>query len=184
VGTAGRAWVRAAFRVKYVPRDRFLTPKDFVKLKRELSPARQLWVMVAVYTGGRLSEIEGLEWSDVDLLAGMLLRGTKTKKSRRWVPVPAALARELARVNERSGPVVGAWGNVRRDLEAACVKADIQVVTPNDLRRTYASWMKNASVDSAVVAKLLGQTSTRMVDLVYGAHHGRDAGPRGDLATG
>ena len=35
-------------------------------------------------------------------------------------------------------------------------------------RRTYASWMKQAGEDSAVVAKLLGHSSTRMVDAVYG----------------
>jgi len=41
-------------------------------------------------------------------------------------------------------------------------------VSPNDLRRTCATWMKQEGVDSAVVAKLLGHTSSRMVYLVYG----------------
>jgi len=58
--------------------------------------------------------------------------------------------------------------NVRRDLHAACARAKIPPCSPNDLRRTYASWLKQAVVDSAVVAKLLGHSSTKMVDLVYG----------------
>lgn len=33
---------------------------------------------------------------------------------------------------------------------------------------TEASWLKQRGVDSKVVADLLGHTSTRMVDLVYG----------------
>jgi integrase len=40
--------------------------------------------------------------------------------------------------------------------------------TPNDLRRTYASWLVNAGAPLKVVANLLGHSSTRMVDLVYG----------------
>lgn len=41
-------------------------------------------------------------------------------------------------------------------------------VSPNDLRRTFASWLKQAGVDSMVVAKLLGHTTSRMVEMVYG----------------
>jgi len=41
-------------------------------------------------------------------------------------------------------------------------------VTPNDLRRTFASWLKQAGNDSMVVAKLLGHSTTRMVELLYG----------------
>jgi hypothetical protein len=41
-------------------------------------------------------------------------------------------------------------------------------VTPNDLRRTFATWLKQNDVDSAVVAAMMGHSSTAMVDLVYG----------------
>jgi hypothetical protein len=49
-------------------------------------------------------------------------------------------------------------------------------ISPNDLRRTFASWLKQAGVDSMVVAKLLGHTTSRMVELVYG--HLNDATTR------
>jgi len=65
-------------------------------------------------------------------------------------------------------PVVERWLNVRRDLRAACKRVDIAPVSANDLRRTYSSWMKQSGEDSALVARLLGHSSTRMVDLVYG----------------
>ena len=41
-------------------------------------------------------------------------------------------------------------------------------MTPNDLRRTFASWLKQRGVDSMIVARLLGHTTSRMVELVYG----------------
>ena len=41
-------------------------------------------------------------------------------------------------------------------------------MSPNELRRTFASWLKQAQVDSFVVAQLLGHSSSRMVELVYG----------------
>jgi hypothetical protein len=63
---------------------------------------------------------------------------------------------------------VGAWPSVGRDFPRACALAGIEKVTPNDLRRTYASWLVNAGAPLKVVANLLGHSSTRMVDLVYG----------------
>ena len=38
----------------------------------------------------------------------------------------------------------------------------------NDLRCTFARWLKQAGVDSMVVAKLLGHTTSRMVEMLYG----------------
>src|SRR5262249_38124827 len=38
---------------------------------------------------------------------------------------------------------------------------------PNDLRRTLASWLKQRGVDSMTVARLLGHTTSRMVEMVY-----------------
>ena len=64
--------------------------------------------------------------------------------------------------------MVGRWPNARRDLAGACARDGIGRVSPNHLRRTFASWLKQAGVDSMTVAGLLGHTSSRMVELVYG----------------
>jgi integrase len=160
-----------AYTAKYRPRKRHLSPEQAGRLMAELPPARRLWVLVAMYSGARLSEVERIDWADIDLKAkGLRCRGTKTTGSDRWLPIPAPLLRALKAVPpaERAGAVVEPWGNVRRDLHAGCDRAGIPRVSPNDLRRTYATWLKKEGVDSAVVAKLLGHTSTRMVDLVYG----------------
>ena len=75
------------------------------------------------------------------------------------------LAEALRRVKLASGLVVTKWMNVRRDLAKACLRAKIPIATPNDLRRTFASWLKQAGNDSLVVAKLLGHSTTRIVEL-------------------
>ena len=157
------------FRNRYQPRERWMTEEEFSALLKELSPPRRLWILVAVFAGPRLSELQNAHWEDVDFDGGwMLLRGTKTQRSRRRVPLAPVLVEALTAVKQDAGPLVEEWGSVRRDLGAACARAKITRVTPNDLRRTFASWLKQAGQDSLVVARLMGHTSTRMVELVYG----------------
>jgi len=185
------------FKAQYRPRTRWLKRDEYAKLLDALEmvelPAgkskraqklvkpsprlglrvvnRRLWVAIAVGLGARRSEVESLDWADIDLDAGVLANhGTKTKGSDRATPIPGELLSELRKIPEdrRVGRVVGAWPSVGRDLPRACAIAGIEKVTPNDLRRTYASWLVNAGAPLKVVANLLGHSSTRMVDLVYG----------------
>jgi hypothetical protein len=132
---------------------------------------RRLWVAIAVGLGARRSEVESRDWAGIDRDAGILANhGTRTKGSDRATPIPVELLAELRKIPEASrvGRVVGAWPNVGRDLPEACTLAGIEKATPNDLRRTYASWLVNLGAPLKVVANLLGHSSTRMVDLVYG----------------
>ncbi len=158
------------FRAQYKPRQRWLSTVELAAMLRHLEPQRKMWVMLAVCTGGRLSEIESLCWGDIDFERKQIhIRGTKTARSDRHIPLHDRLAELLAPVRAAPGePVAGTWHNVRRDLALACKKARIDPVTPNDLRRTFASWLKQAGQDSLAVGKLLGHTSSRMVELTYG----------------
>ena len=84
-------------------------------------------------------------------MARWSLCGTKTVKSRRVVPIVGAgvqlLEYALRFAEGEHGVLFRDWGNVRRDLEAACKRAGIAKVSPNDLRRTYATWLRQASVE-------------------------------------
>jgi integrase len=179
------------FRAPYRPKERWLTPDEFLRLllafnawregddpalKRQGSPHRQLWLVIAVYTGGRDSEVDGLRWEDIDWKARMIhIRGTKTKTqdvtagSDRLIPLQPVLASVLARSRQPTGYIVGEWCNVRRDLHAACSRkrANIPPCSPNDLRRTFASWLANMGVSEGSVSKLLGHGSSQMVRKVY-----------------
>ena len=175
----------------YKPRTRWLTPEELEALLPELTPERQLWVMLSCYTGGNFSEVERIGPADVDFAGGQIhIRGTKRKARDRWIPIAAPLRPWL----EGARLPVDHWPNSQRDLARACVRAGIGCdpgcpahcrirhdhrprcsathahtwpPTSNDLRRTFASWLVQEGVDVLTVARLMGHTTTRMVELVY-----------------
>jgi integrase len=202
---ARRKWVGdprsvvPAISTQYKPRDNWLEPERAERLLFELEPHRRLWVLIAIFGGLRSSEVEGLRWKHVDLKKRVLMvPGSKTAGSWRSIPMHEAIALAFHVVGrgQPDAPVVEPWGNVRRDLRAALARADgvpfrkpgppkagqtkpvrnLPALSPNDLRRTFASWLVQAGVPLKVVAKLLGHATTRMVDQVYG--HIADAGLR------
>lgn len=181
-----------SIKVRYEPRERWLTARDGARLLDEIRhPRRRLWAALAMLAGLRLSEVERARWEHVDLDTKRLrVVGRKTVSAWRIVPIGPDLERLLRAAKKRDKPraadsIVSKWPNVRRDLHAAIARLNVidaklaakrrrrppallQPISPNDLRRTFASWLKQQGMDSLVVAKLLGHTSTRMVEKVYG----------------
>ena len=179
-----------SIKVRYEPRRRWLTPPQASALLDELEVGRRLWAALATWAGLCLGEIERLRWEHVSLkpekigkvrFAGRIhVPGTKRASRQRVVPIPLVLAKMLKQAAKGRNPndaVVHRWPNVRRDLAAAVVRANAKTkkklpamprVSPNDLRRTFASWLKQRGIDSFTVGKLLGHSSSKMVELVYG----------------
>ena len=157
-------------RARYVPRKRYLKRQDYGNLSRELRKTfKREWLLWSVYTGARLAECRRLRWEDVDLVGKLLhIRGTKTEAADRIVPLHDRLVRWCEKQQTRAGPILRPWSNVRRDLHEACARAKIGPLSHNDLRRTFAAWLKQKGVDSQVVARLMGHTDSKMVDRVYG----------------
>nr|MBK7068068.1 tyrosine-type recombinase/integrase [Deltaproteobacteria bacterium] len=60
------------------------------------------------------------------------------------------------------------WQNVRRDLREACKRTGIPPCSPNDLRRTFATWLRAAGAPTDLIAPVMGHADTRMVERVYG----------------
>lgn len=172
-----------AIKVVYHPRERWLTPAQVDLLLPEIPVHRRLWVALAALAGGSLSEVEGVLVEHVDLKAKRIRLPGK-KRSTRWrlVPIHPSLMPMLRVAIKGRAPnehLVKRWPNVRRDLHAAVERVNLSIparskvgklpkVSPNDLRRTFASWLKQRKVDSLTVAHLMGHSSTRMVELVYG----------------
>ena len=52
--------------------------------------------------------------------------------------------------------------------DAACARAGIERCSPNDLRRTCATWLRAAGVAPDLIAPVMGHADTRMVERVYG----------------
>lgn len=177
------------FSPKYKPKKTWLEVEQFEAVCAELPEHRRLWASLAALAGANLSEVEAIRWeSDVDFARGSLhIPGTKREARDRVVPLAPALRHRLLQVDEklRRGPLVKPWGSVRRDLHAAVARVNrraaelaaaerrepppaIPKVSPNDLRRTFASWLVQAGVPTLTIAVLMGHSSTRMVELVYG----------------
>jgi len=143
-----------------------LSVEEYRTLREKLPSNRREWLDVAVYTGGRMSEIQGLRVEDVDQRKKEVhIRGTKTPGSDRIIPA-APVILELAHGRKR-GKLVESWANCWSGLRDACEAAGIARRSALDLRHTFASWLKNEGVDSLTVAKFMGHTSSYQVDNTY-----------------
>jgi len=161
------------FSAEYRPRERFLSGAEARALLAELTPDRAACVAFILATGARWSEAEAAMVVDVDLPREVVfLRGTKTEGSRRVVPIVGVarplLEHALRYAQGEGGKLFRSWGNVRRDLHEACERAGIAPVSPNDLRRTCATWLRQGGVEPHLIAAMLGHTDSRMVERVYG----------------
>ena len=157
-----------------------LTPGEVDALADEMEPVYGAAALVGAWCFLRPSELLGLERRDVDTDAGLLhVRGTKTARSQRSVPVPLrarqALADLPARVDTRlvfPAPAGGryALGNFRRRQFAWAVAAAgvPESVTPYTLRHSGLSWALAAGIPAVDVARY-GGTSVGMLERVY--HH-------------
>lgn len=153
------------FKARHVKGTRALTPEEFVRLMAKLAANQQAFVCLCIALGCRRSEA-----FRVQSVAGdaVLIAGTKTAEAHRTVPVLSAF-RKLLDVAAPSVPLPSStFWNLGRWLWDACDAAGIPRCCPNDLRRTHASWLKELGVDSDVVRRLLGHTSSALVDGVYG----------------
>jgi len=137
-----------------------------------------LMFALSLRLGLRPGEASALTWTDVD---GNVLHvhGTKTAGSDRSIELPpdvAAWVEEhrhgVARIGKAlmfptpNGRRIDA-SNARRQLAAACDRAGVPVLTPNELRHSCASLLSDIGVPNEAIADLLGHTTTRMVEQTY-----------------
>lgn len=163
---------------------RWLTEDEYRGLLTLLPAPWALWLTIAVYTGARREEIGALLWEDVDLRRKSVhVRGDKTTRSDRHVPLARPLYEALRAAQRPSGLIVGRWHRVNRTLERLCRQADppIPAATAHDLRRTFASWMLQRGVPERAIADLLGHRGTQLVREVYG--HLNEQALRAAVAT-
>jgi integrase len=163
-----------AFAPAYKPRKRWLPPEEVQRLLEQLGPDRAARVAFIVATSACWSESERAERADVAAdLSTVFIRGTKRETRERTVPIATERQQDLMRfaverAGGRGGKLFAPWSNVRHDLAAACRRAGLERCSPNDLRRTFAHWMRAEHVALEHIAPLMGHSTTKMVELVYG----------------
>jgi integrase len=165
----------------YRPRTRTLTQEEFAALlevERDLSgrcsraTPRGDELLTYALTGARQSELFAIDKADVDLSRRVLgIRGTKTLGAVREVPILDPLMPTIKRRMKAPGPMLfeAPWHRARmhQNLQRWCAVAEIEPVTANDLRRTYATWMAEAGVPESLLLKYMGHASSTMLRRVY-----------------
>lgn len=161
-----------AFEARYAPRTTALSPAELDRLLLALTPDRAAAVAYAVATAARRSELFRAERGDWDRAAGLvLLRGTKTARSARHVAVlrlfEPLLERAMRDAPGKTGRLFESWQNARRDIHRACERAQVPLVSWNDLRRTHGRWLRARGVEPALIGEQLRHASSRMAEQVY-----------------
>ena len=177
-----KAWKPA----KALARQRWLTKKEaaalLIEARKNKAQHLPLFIILALYTGARAGAILSLRWPQVDLKNDVIdYRPSQQSKIKGYavVPIPPKLKRELLKARKR-GVEMGYVLHVNQDpiksvktsFGTCCKKLGLNDVTPNTLRHTHASWLKQKGLPSAYVAENMGHTTPDMVDRTYG-HMGK-----------
>lgn len=170
-------------------RDRIASPEEAAALLAALPSEQAIWA-TAMYAGLRLGELLALEWSAVDLPAGLIhvkrswdaAAGPIAPKSRagvRTVPVPQVLRGYLVKhrvaCQWREGLVFGR-SPVRPFLaktpndraQRAWKAAELKPIGLHECRHTFASLMIAAGVNAKALSVYMGHSSVTITFDRYG----------------
>lgn len=165
----------------YTPKTRWLTWWEVLGLTVALRDdealgrrGRAAIVAFAVATGCDASALWRARREDVAHgFASCHIHGTKRESRDRYAQLPLPeqrilLAWAVSQADGKDGKLFRPWVNMRRDLLDACAKLGIERCSPNDLRRSYAKWLRNAGIEPALVGPAMGHADGRMVERIYG----------------
>lgn len=159
------------------PRDRWLTKSEAARLLTATKPYPYLrrLVLLQLYTGSRPGVILALQWKQVDLSAGILVRklGPQPRNKRSPdVRLGRRIMAHLRRWKRMDGSaqfVCGGYKDPHRSWNKVIEAAGLQGVTRHTLRHTRATWMAQNGVSLFEAAGFLGM-SVKTLERVY-AHH-------------
>jgi integrase len=174
---------------QHKPRTRAPTREEVVAILEQLEPDRAAHVAFFAACGARRGEAERAQREDIDLSGErVLVRGSKTERAADHVPITGltyplvvfVLQHAVGRVGE---PLFAPWGNLSRDLKAACVRAGVDDVTPNDLRRAFGTWHRKAGMSAEDVSLLLRHTTDKLAQTTYAKVTAMDVAERARKAV-
>lgn len=156
-------------------RDRFLQEDEYVrfiqtlKLMLDKPTAQAIFLLLA--TGMRKGELTNLTWTDISLGDQHLhIRDPKNGESR-YMPLNSVafnLLRKMEKDRDKSNPWVfpsnsasGHLEDIRKTFATICRRAKVTGLRVHDLRRSHASHLLNAGVDTTIISKILGHKSLK-----------------------
>jgi integrase/recombinase XerC len=141
---------------------KFLTKKQAAQLlKHTKSRSIYQYIMIALNTGGRISEICQLSWKDVDF-ENRLIRFKGKGDKERIVPITQVLYKYFKSCSNSNGFVVKGSRDRKEVTHQFRKYADdigLNDFTFHNLRDTYASWLIQNGVNLKIIQELLGHES-------------------------
>lgn len=168
------------------PRERYLTREEAAKLlwAARHKPHLTRFILLGLYTGSRSAVVLGMQWSQIDMKAGVMRRrGAGVAEDARKRTPPVRLGRRILSHLRRWQRIDAALGvtylchydgrkidKLRTAWPAAVKRAGLGAeVTPHILRHTRATWLMQNGVDPWEAAGHLGMTIGTLTR-VYGKH--------------
>lgn len=155
------------------PRDRFLTRDEIDRLMAACTeqrwPMLRVLVLMALHTGCRRGELQGLRWGDVDLEAGLITLARTKNGDARKVPMTKALMAALKPHVGASSALVfaskrvpAAAYNFEAQWKAALRAAGIRGFVFHGLRHSAASHLVMGGASLHEVGQVLGHRTASM----------------------
>jgi integrase len=185
-----RAALAKAYRSKEVPTDpmqwwpnikvtgkrgtRYLRKEHFHLLRKELKPYQRRWLDWACLTGGDYGELLKVKRKDCDIEQALVHlssdeEGGKTPFRSRVIRLHPLLKHHVGKLTNADDAILRPWRNRIRDLRDACRRAGLDYrVNLKDLRRTFATWLRQDGCPDHEIKAMLGHArGSTMLDKHY-----------------
>ncbi|MDR2105595.1 MAG: site-specific integrase [Deferribacteraceae bacterium] len=170
--------VRSYRKAKETPRKRVLSSDEFNRFLDacKVSKNKELYDVMAIayYSGMRLGEIQGLVVSNIKFEQNhIVLNEWQTKAGRvRTIPIhpfiSGILKERVLGAKDNGGEKLFTFYSIRRAIENAIKRAGLTDFMCRDLRRTFATRLKNNNANVHTISSLLGHSSIAMTEKYLG----------------
>ena len=154
------------------------TEEDIKKILKEAEGTQyELFILLAIWMGLRMSEIRGLKWENIQDNTMMIRRAmvdegektTKTYTSQRDLPIPDRIAKLLEKTPHDSEYVIPKDRHYIYDgFQIVCRKAGVsQHYRFHDLRHINASIMLKERIPNKYAQERMGHATENMLKTVY-----------------
>lgn len=142
-----------------------LTPEQTELLLNFADDEMRAYFAIGAFAGLRRSEIERLDWSEVDLEGRLIEVSAKKAKSasRRFVEISENLVSWLEPLKHEGGPLCASRERIQNRLQEIREEAGIIEWPRNALRHSFASYHLAKHRDAAALALELGHTTTNLI---------------------
>lgn len=149
-------------------------------------------IVIILETGLRRSELCALKWADIEWNRGLIhvhqavvpttgklvMDGTKTKASERYIPVSESFLDWLAALPRHGEYVIaGTDGDFRspsgwaRSFKVIMNKLSedtgLPALTPHELRHSYGTMLRERGVDIYTISRVMGHSSVGVTEKIY-----------------